>query len=80
MDEFSKIEERMPVVAVDGWAIGFVSGPIGDGLRVTSVKDGRGFNYIVPLEWIAKVDKYVFLNKASRYVAANSTVPGARAA
>jgi hypothetical protein len=80
MSEISKISERMPVVAADGRAIGFVTAVGGDGLRVTSIKDGRGFTHRIPLDWIAKVDKYVFLDKASHYVAANCSAPGAKAA
>ncbi len=77
MHAVSKIRERMPVVAADGRAIGFVNSIVDGGLMVTSVRDGRGFNHVVPLSWVDEVGGYVFLNKGSGYVAANCDPPSA---
>jgi hypothetical protein len=75
MSDISKIETQMAVVAADGRAIGFVSRVGADTLTLTNVKEGRGFDHVLPLSWIAEVGKYVFLNKGSRYVAANWDAP-----
>ncbi len=69
MIDISKIRERMPVIAADERAIGFVSCVSGTELRITRIKDGRGFDHLIPLEWVEEVGKYVFLNKSRRYVA-----------
>ncbi len=79
MDLVAKIVERMPVVTSDGRAIGFVDSIRDGGLTVTSVREGRGFNHVVPFSWIVAVDRYVFLNKGSAYVAANCAGEGAPA-
>lgn len=68
MSEITKIRDRMPVISADGRAIGLVAHAAGDEVRVTSVKDGRGFDHLIPLDWIAEVGKYVFLNKSRRFV------------
>ena len=69
MIDITKIRERMPVISSDERAIGFVSRVSSSGLRMTRVKDGRGFDHVIPLSWIAEVGKYVFLNKSRRFVA-----------
>jgi hypothetical protein len=71
MSDFSEIREKMVVVAANGRAIGFVSSLGPGGLRITSVRDGRGFDHVIPAAWIAAVDRYVFLNKSSGYVMAH---------
>jgi hypothetical protein len=71
MSQISKIETQMPVVAADGRAVGFVSSVGSDYLALTSVKDGRGYDHVIPLSWIAEVDRYVFLSRASPYVVAH---------
>jgi hypothetical protein len=63
-----KIQERMPVISSDGQSIGFVSRVAGNELRLTTIKDGRGRDHHIPLEWVAEVQKYVFLNKSRRFV------------
>ena len=84
MIDISKIRERMPVISADERAIGFVSRVSGAELRITRVKDGRGFDHLIPLEWVEEVGKYVFLNKSRRYVASHSETvdqrPGRRQA
>lgn len=67
----NEIPELAPVISADGRDIGFVSRVGITEVRVTSLKDGRGFDHLIPFEWIAQVDRYVFLNKSSSYVAAN---------
>ena len=82
MADISKIRERMPVISADERAIGFVSRVSGAGLRMTRIKDGRGFDHLIPLDWVEEVGKYVFLNKSRRYVATHSDTaelrPGGR--
>jgi hypothetical protein len=68
MVDISKIQSRMPVISLDGRSIGFVSGVMGTDLRLTTVKDGRGSDHYIPLEWVAEVQRYVFLNKSRRFV------------
>jgi hypothetical protein len=65
----------MSVVAADGREIGTVSAVGTWRLIVTTVKDGRAFEHLVPIAWVAEVGRYVFLNKGSRYVAANWETP-----
>jgi hypothetical protein len=71
MSKISGIEPRMPVVAADGRAVGFVSKVGSDHVMITSLKDGCGFEHAIPLAWVEGVDRYVFLNHASRFVEAN---------
>jgi hypothetical protein len=81
MIDITKIRERMPVISADERAIGFVSRVSSNGLRLTRVKDGRGFDHVIPLNWIAEVGKYVFLNKSRRFVATQCEMadpPGGR--
>ena len=68
MIDIRKVHERMPVVSTDGRAIGFVSRVVGTDICLTTVKDGRGQDHIIPLDWVADVQKYVFLNKSRRFV------------
>jgi hypothetical protein len=81
MDTISKIRVHMPVVTADGRQVGFVTRLQGtDGLRLTTVKAGHGFDHVIPLAWVSDVDRYVFLDKGSGYVAANwETGPKGRA-
>lgn len=74
----SRIREHMPIVAADGRQVGFVSRLEGaDGLRLSQVKEGHGFEHLIPLAWVSDVDRYVFLNKGSSYVTANwEAAPG----
>jgi hypothetical protein len=72
MSFIAKIREHMPVVTADGRRIGFVTRLHGaDGLQLTTLKAGHAFEHVIPLEWISDVDRYVFLNRGSAYVAAN---------
>jgi len=83
MRNTSKIREQMPVIAADGRRVGFVARLAGnDGLKLTRVKNGHGSDHVIPLEWVSDVDRYVFLNRASKFVFANwGNPPGqARAA
>lgn len=67
-----KIREHMAVVANDGRQVGFVVRLEGStGLKITRVKNGHGFEYIIPLAWVGGVDRYVFLNKGARFVRSN---------
>ncbi len=75
MSLVSKIEAKMSVVANDGRLVGFVDTVGMRHLTVNSVRDGRGFAHTLPLSWVADVEKYVFLNKGSSYVAANWDAP-----
>jgi hypothetical protein len=82
MIDATKIRERMPVISADERAIGFVSRVSSTELRMTRVKDGRGFDHLIPIECVEEVGKYVFLNKSRRYVASHSETanprPGSR--
>lgn len=72
----SKIRQHMAVVANDGRQVGFVVRPQGSaGLKITRVKNGHGFEYVIPLAWVSDVDRYVFLNKSARYVRSNWEAP-----
>ena len=75
MSIVSKIREGMSVVALDGCEVGRVSAVGNWRLVLTSVKDGRAFEHLIPLTWVEAADRYVFLNKGSRYVAANWDAP-----
>ena len=57
MIDATKIRERMPVISADERAIGFVSRVSGTELRMTRVKDGRGFDHLIPLDWVEEVGK-----------------------
>jgi len=71
MVDIHKVQAQMPVISLDGRSIGFVSGVMATELRLTTVKDGRGSDHYIPLEWVAEVRKYVFLNKSRRFVRAH---------
>jgi hypothetical protein len=77
MSIIAKIREGMPVVALDGCEVGKVCAIGTWRLVVTSVKEGRAFDHLIPLNWVEAADKYVFLNKGSRYVCANWESPAA---
>ena len=67
-----RIREDMSVIGADDRCIGFVCGVEGEEmLRVTSITAGYGYDHLIPLSWVSGVDKYVFLEKTSTYVAAN---------
>jgi hypothetical protein len=68
----SKIRQHMAVVANDGRQVGFVVRLEGStGLKISRIKNGHGFEYVIPLAWVSDVDRYVFLNKGARYVRSN---------
>ena len=72
MSDMSKLKKRMSVIAADGRCIGFVARMAGpDKVRLTSLTAGHGYDHIIPVAWISGVDKYVYLNKASRFVGDN---------
>jgi hypothetical protein len=71
MSQIYRISAGMPVIAADGRAVGFATGVDAGHLALTSVSDGRGFEYAIPLDWVADVDRYIFLSRASRYVEAH---------
>jgi hypothetical protein len=74
--EISKICEHMAVIGSDGRRVGFVVRLEGaDGLKLSRIKNGHGFEHVIPLAWVSDVDRYVFLNKGSRYVRANWEAP-----
>ncbi len=66
-----RIREEMSVIAADDRCIGFVNGLEGDMLRVTCISAGYGYDHLIPLSWVGEVDKFVFLDKTSAFVAAN---------
>ena len=72
MADISRLKKRMSVIAADGRRIGFVSRMAWPNkIRLTSLSAGRAYDHLIPLDWIGQVDKYVFLNRASSYVAAH---------
>jgi hypothetical protein len=76
MADISKIREHMAVIAADDRRVGFVARVEGaDSLKLTRVKNGHGFDHVIPLSWVSDVDRYVFLNKGSKFVLANWESP-----
>jgi hypothetical protein len=76
MRDTLKIREHMPVIAADDRRVGFVARVEGsDSLKVTRVKNGHGSDHVIPLAWVSDVDRYVFLNKSSKFVVANWETP-----
>jgi hypothetical protein len=76
MENASKIREHMPVVAADGRRVGFVARvEAADSLKLTRVKNGHGFDHVIPMAWVSDVDRYVFLNRGSKFVFANWETP-----
>lgn len=75
MSDIAKIREGMAVVALDGREVGKVIAIGTWRLVLTSNKDGSAFDHLIPLSWVEEVERYVFLNKGSRYVAANWDAP-----
>jgi hypothetical protein len=73
-----RIREDMPVVTADDRCVGFV-GRLEDTckLRVTSISAGYGHDHVIPLSWVSGVDKFVYLNKTSTYLATNWLPPSA---
>ncbi len=79
MNKIAKVREGMSVVTLDGREMGTVSTVGTLRLVMKSVKDGRAFEHVIPLAWVAEVERYVFLNKGSRFVAANWDAPAPNA-
>ena len=71
MIDSGKISKPMEVIAADGRRIGFVSRLAGDRLRLTSLSGSHGYDHLIPLAWVSGVDRYVYLNRPSRFVADN---------
>ena len=70
--DISKLKKRMSVIAADGRRIGFVKRMAWpDKIRLTSLSAGHGYDHLIPVAWVAHIDKYVYLNRASAYVGAN---------
>lgn len=70
MIDLAKIRERMRVISSDDSVIGLVS-RVGPELWVTSVKNGCGFDHLIPVDWIEEVGSNVFLNKSRRFLEAH---------
>jgi hypothetical protein len=67
-----RIRKDMSVIAADDRCVGFVESFDGvDMLRITSISAGYGYDRLIPLSWVSDVDKYVFLDKTSAFVATN---------
>lgn len=67
-----RIREEMSVIAADDHCIGFVCRLEGnEQLRITCISAGYGYDHLIPLSWVNEVDKFVFLDKTSSFVAAN---------
>ncbi|MGH6926231.1 MAG: DUF2171 domain-containing protein [Propylenella sp.] len=67
-----RIREEMSVIALDDRCIGFVSRLEGDAvLRITCISAGYGYDRLIPLSWVSAVDKFVYLDRTSGYVAGN---------
>ena len=72
MADISRIKKRMRVITADGRQIGMVSRMAGaDKIRLTSLSTSHGYDHLIPVSWISGVDKYVYLNRGSRFVADN---------
>jgi hypothetical protein len=72
MADISKIKKRMAVIAADGHRMGYVARMAGsDRIRLTSLSASHGYDHLIPVAWVSQVDKYVYLSKASRFVADN---------
>lgn len=72
MADISRLKKRMAVIAADGRRIGFVrrmAWP--DKIQLTSLSAAHGYDHLVPLAWVSEIDKYVYLNRSSAYVAAH---------
>ena len=72
MADISRLKKRMAVIAADGRRIAYVCRMAGtDHIRLTSLSASHGYDHIIPISWVSQVDKYVYLSKASRFVADN---------
>ena len=71
MVHISRIRERMGVIAADGRRIGFVDRATDGKVRLTCLVSGHGYHHTIPVAWVEQVDRYVHLNKASRFVASH---------
>ena len=70
--DISRLKKRMAVIAAEGRRMGFVrrmAWP--DRLQLTSLSAAHGYDHVIPLSWVSAVDKYVYLNRSSAYVAAH---------
>ena len=68
--DLAQIRERMRVISSDDSVIGLVS-HVGTELWVTSVKNGCGFDHLIPVDWIEEVGSNVFLNKSRKFLEAH---------
>jgi hypothetical protein len=81
MPRTAKIRPDMGVVALDGRQVGVVTRVSrGDKLQVTQVRDGQAFDHLIPVSWVSAVDRYVFLDKGSAYIAAHWETVGSSTA
>jgi hypothetical protein len=65
------IKEHMDVVASDGQKIGQVDHLEGkDKIKLTKHDSPDGKHHFIPINWVSKVDKQVYLNKAAKDVKA----------
>jgi hypothetical protein len=72
MVDISKLKKRMSVIAADGRRVGFISRMAGpEKIRLTCLSGSHGYDHVIPLAWVSAVDKYVYLNRPSRFVATN---------
>jgi hypothetical protein len=72
MVELSRLKKRMSVIAADGQRIGFVARIASpDRIRITCLSGSHGYDHIIPLTWVSEIDKYVHLNRTSRFVTGN---------
>ena len=67
MINIAQLRERMPVISSDDTVIGLVAS-VGTELLVTSLKNGCGFDHLVPFDWIEEVGGSVLLNKNRRFI------------
>lgn len=67
-----RIREDMSVISADDRCVGFTKRLEDDAtLRITSIAAGYGFDRLIPLAWVGQVERFVYLDKTSAFVAAN---------
>lgn len=72
MADISRLKKRMAVISADGRRIGFVKRMAWpDKMQLTSLSAAHGYDHVIPLSWVSEVDRYVYLNRSSAYVAAH---------
>jgi len=59
----SAIQPRMDVIAACGTRVGTVDHLDGEAVKLARRDSPDGHHHRVPLEWVARVDKHVHLNK-----------------